>query len=178
MRAVKKTPFKTMFLIGLAILFLIILAGIILLSKTRKFSSDDFLAPGKDWPSPKKVEDYFVSNLRMTEKDLQMYKGRLEQGDKISFYVTDNSRLEGIAGNLEYYGFVRSKDALLYALGNTRDDTLGKEGSIDVGTNKTIDINAYYEISEDMSAWEIANILLNKPIFFGPQGNYGYIFMP
>ncbi|OQA83413.1 MAG: hypothetical protein BWY29_00270 [Microgenomates group bacterium ADurb.Bin238] len=143
-----------------------------------KPSDDKFLAPGKDWVSEKKVEDYFVEKLRFTEKDLEMYKNRLEEGDKISFYVTKNATLDGIISNLHYYGFIRDKQAFRYALRHSGDTKTDGVDPIRVGKNGTIDINAYYEISEDMNAWEIADTLLNKPNFFSSHGNYGNLFMP
>lgn len=160
---------------------LLIIAGIVFLitkNKVTRPEEERFLAPGYGWQSEKKVEDYFVEKLRMTEKDLEIHKNRLAEGDDISFYVTDNSTLDGIVSNLHYYGFIRDVEAFSYALENTQDTTQGKDEAIKVGDNSTIDINAYYEISENMSAWEIVDNLLNKPNFFGAHGDYGYLFMP
>ncbi|MDD5147728.1 MAG: hypothetical protein PHV63_04260 [Candidatus Daviesbacteria bacterium] len=137
-------------------------------------SQDDFKAPGRNWQSQKKVEDYFVSNLHMTPEDLKRQEDRKE----ISFYITDGSTPQGIIGNLTYYGFARNEKALQYALENTEDKTGGKDEAIKVGNNGTIDIKAFYRISEDMTAWELADTLLNKPNFYGSHGDYGYLFMP
>lgn len=169
----KKAP-----LLVFSIILLVVVAVLLNKSELTKPNEDAFLAPGYEWQSEKKVEDYYVSNLRMTEKDLEVHKNRLVEGDDISFYVTEDSTLEGILNNLEYYGFIRSKEALKYALENTTDDTSGKDKAIHVGKTGTIDINAYYEISENMSAWDIANNLLNKPNYIGAHGDYGYLFMP
>lgn len=141
---------------------------------SQQQSEEDFKAPGKSWQSQKKVEDYFVSNLHMTPEDLKHQEGRKE----ISFYVTDGSTPQGIIGNLTYYGFARNEKSLQYALENTGDKTSGKDGAIKVGNNGTIDIKAFYRISEDMTTWEIADTLLNKPNFYGSHGDYGYLFMP
>lgn len=157
---------------------LFILIPVILMIYLSKPSKDKFLPPGKDWPSQKKVEDYFVEKLHFTENDLDTYRSRLEKEDKISFYVTPNSTLEGIISNLHYYGFIRDKKAFRYALEHSRDTKTDGANPIRVGKDSTIDTNAYYEISEEMSAWEMADVLLNKPNFFGSQGDYGNLFMP
>src|SRR3989344_6477572 len=62
-------------LIGMGILLRSPLISIV--NNFNKPSEQSFQAPGRDWPSEKKIEDYFVEHLRMTEKDLQLYKNRL-----------------------------------------------------------------------------------------------------
>ncbi|QLG69724.1 MAG: hypothetical protein CH104c_0493 [Candidatus Woesebacteria bacterium] len=102
----------------------------------------------------------------------------------VSFYVTENTTLDGIIGNLYYYGFVKDEAALREALAKTKDITPGKEGAIAIPTSdpdkegiNTIDINAYYGLKKGMTAWEIADILLNQPTYL--QGRtYNYLFMP
>lgn len=159
------------------VLIFLAVGGLILVSIYFIFLSkpkeDNFKAPGRNWPSQKKVEDYFVEKLRMTPDDLKIHKDRKE----ITYRLTENSTLNGIIENLHYYGFIRDKKAFLYALEHTKDTITGKEKAIKVGKNGTIDINASYRISEDMNAWEIADILLNKPSYF-KFDEYGYMFMP
>ena len=104
-------------------------------------------------------------------------KQSLEKGDgKITLRVYPSTTYQSITANLYYYGFVRDEDALKYALEHTPDTT--PKGGIKVGENGTIELNAEYRISEDMSAWEIADILLNKPSKHFNFDDYGYIFMP
>lgn len=156
--------------IGTALVLFVI--GILLLPK--KIPKEEFSAPTRSYKSPKKVEDYFVSNLRMTPDDLKLHENR----EKVSFYVTKDNTLEAITGNLTYYGLARNEEALQYAIEQTEDKNGGKEGAIKVGNTGTIDINAFYTISENMTAWELADTLLNKPNFYGSHGDYGYMFMP
>lgn len=134
----------------------------------------DFIAPGKSWQSPKKVEDYFVEKLRFTQSDLE----RQKQSETVDFRPGKDSTLEAIISNLHYYGFVRSETALKYALEHTADTTKGNSGALSVGKNGSIDIMASYRISENMTAWEMADTLLNKSHYFGPSDEYGYMFMP
>ena len=79
----------------------------------------------------------------------------------VNFRVSKENTLIAVTGNLYYYGFVKDEEALKYALEHTKDNTSGKEGAIKVGSN-TIDTETAYTISQTMSAWEIARILLNK----------------
>lgn len=140
----------------------------------NKIPVNDFKAPGKSWNSPKKVEDYFVEKLRFTQSDLD----RQKQSETVDFRPGKGSTLEAIVSNLQYYGFIRSEKALMYALENTKDTTQGNSGSLSVGKNGSIDIVASYRISENMTAWELADTLLNKGHYFGPNDEYNYMFMP
>ncbi|MDP2649835.1 MAG: hypothetical protein Q8P10_03240 [bacterium] len=135
-----------------------------------KPSENNFKAPGNDYNSPKKVESYFVDTLKMTPQEAKKFA---DIG--VSFYVTKDTSLDGIIGNLAYYGLVKDEKALRYALENTKDTVPGKEGSIKVGNNRTIDL-AYYGLSRNMDTWQIADILLNNPHPIGTQ--YNYVFMP
>jgi len=157
-------------------IFLVILlfGSIGLIFLQNRIPSDDFKAPGKSWNSPKKVEDYFVEKLRFTQSDLE----RQKQSETVDFRPGKDSTLNAIISNLNYYGFIRSDKALMYALKNTKDTTPGNPGSLSVGKNGSIDIVASYRISENMTAWEIADTLLNKGHYFGPSDEYGYMFMP
>jgi hypothetical protein len=140
----------------------------------NKIPNEDFKAPGKSWQSPKKVEDYFVEKLRFTQSDLE----RQKQSETVDFRPGKGSTLDAIISNLNYYGFIRSEKALRYALENTKDTTQGNLGSLSVGKNGSIDIVASYRISENMTAWELADTLLNKGHYFGPNDEYNYMFMP
>jgi hypothetical protein len=140
----------------------------------NKIPNEDFKAPGKNWNSSKKVEDYFVEKLRFTQSDLE----RQKQSETVDFRPGNGSTLDAIISNLQYYGFIRSEKALMYALENTKDITQGNSGSLSVGKNGSIDIVASYRISENMTAWEMADTLLNKSHYFGPGDEYNYMFMP
>jgi len=79
----------------------------------------------------------------------------------VKFHVDKQNTLIAVTGNLHYYGFVKDEEALKYALEHTKDNTPGKDGAVKVG-DKTIDTDAVYTLSQTMSAWEIARILLNE----------------
>lgn len=161
-------------------------AGIILFNKSgnqpflpelSKPSEENFEAPGRGWPSEKKVEDYFIEHLRMTPQEAQEIRSKPGVDGKVMLRLRENSTLEGLLGNLEYYGFVRDKEALRYALEHTEDTEPGRtSGFIEIGDN-SIGLYAYYRISENMTAWEIANELLNNPTYFAFD-EYNYLFMP
>ena len=140
----------------------------------NQIPSDNFKAPTKDWKSTKKVEDYFVEKLRFTQSDLD----RQKQSETIDFRPSKGSTLEAIVSNLHYYGFIRSENAFMYALEHTTDTTNGNPGAVSVGKNGTIDTNSSYRISENMTAWELADTLLNKSHYFGENDEYHYMFMP
>lgn len=144
------------------------------LYQSKQIPKEDFLAPGKSWQSPKKVEDYFVEKLRFTQTDLERQKTATD----VDFRLSGGSTLEAIISNLHYYGFIRSEKALMYALEHTEDKTQGNPGALQVGKNGSIDLVASYRISENMTAWELADTLLNKGHYFGPSDEYGYMFMP
>lgn len=152
---------------------LIPIAGVFLL--LARPDAESFRAPGHDWNSPKRVEDYFMEKLRMSAQEAKDIRGR---GDgKVNVRINANTTLAAVTGNLYYYGFVRDEDSLLYALEHTQDTTPSNQ-AIKVGSNGSIDTNAEYRISEDMSAWEIADTLLNKPTGHFSWDEYGNFFMP
>ena len=157
-------------------IILTIVIGLVsyLFYQSKQIPKEDFLAPGKSWQSPKKVEDYFVEKLRFTQSDLE----RQKQSETVDFRPGKGSTLEAIISNLQYYGFIKSEKALRYALENTEDKTQGNPGALVIGKNGSIDIVASYRISENMTAWEMADTLLNKSHYFGPSDEYGYMFMP
>jgi hypothetical protein len=156
------------------ILLMVTVLGFAYWLKTNQIPKEDFKAPTKSWSSTKKVQDYFVDKLRFTQKDLETQKNNPD----INFRLYGGSTLEAVVSNLQYYGFIRSEKALMYALKNTEDKTVGHEGALKVGKNGSIDIYASYRISENMTTWEIADTLLNKSIFFGKGDAYDYMFMP
>ena len=66
-----------------------------------------------------------------------------------------------VVGDLHYYGFIKDEGAFKYALEHTKDNTPGKENALTIGSN-TIDRKARYKISQSMTAWQMADILLNQ----------------
>lgn len=152
-------------------LFLIITFILVYLYYFNKPSDDLFKAAGNDWNSPKRIEDYFVNDMKMSPKEAQKYANI-----GVSFYVTKNSTLDGIINNLTYYGLVRDEKALRYTLEHTKDTTPGKTDTIKVGNNGSIDLGIY-ELSRNMDTWQIADTLLNKGQERGSDP-YNYLFMP
>lgn len=164
---------KQFLFFGVAIIVLTVVY-IFFLSKP---STDSFKAPGKDWDSPKKVEDYFIEKLRMTNKEASEVRSKPGTDGTVDLRINNNVTLEALIGNLSYYGFARDEKSLQYALMHTKDTT-PSDKAIKVLTNGTIDTNAEYRISENMDAWEIADILLNKPSGHFTFDEYSYFFMP
>lgn len=183
MKMIKKTAYKKVLLVTILLISVVGVAVFLRFSKAsslprfNKPADESFLAPGRDWPSEKKVEDYFVSNLRMTQEEAKDSRSTSKGNDgKVMLRLREETTLEALISNLEYYGFVRDKEALRYALEHSEDKLTGKTDALKVGGN-TIDVWAFYRISEDMSTWEIADQLLNKPSHFSFD-EYGYMFMP
>lgn len=171
----KEKQARSPFAIFLLLLFVgVAVSSFIVFSKPDE---ENFKAPGKDWESPKKVEDYFVEKLRMSPEEARSIRNKPDVDGKVNLRLNTNVTLQALVGNLYYYGFVRDEDTLRYALENTKDTT-PSEKAIKVGENGTIDLNAEYRISEDMSAWELAEILLNKPSGHFTFDEYNYTFMP
>lgn len=78
----------------------------------------------------------------------------------IGFTIKKDTTLMAVVGDLHYYGFIKDEDAFKYALEHTKDNTPSKENALTIGSN-TIDREARYKISQSMTAWQIADILLN-----------------
>lgn len=151
---------NTLFIgIGLLVLIAICIGAFSFFKKPNK---DLFNAPGKSWNSPKKVEDYFVDRLHMSSEEASGIRTKPGVDGAVNLRITQSVTLDGLIGNLKYYGFIRDENTFRYALEHTKDTT-PSEKAIKVGDNGTIDTNAEYRISENMSAWELADILLNKP---------------
>jgi len=79
----------------------------------------------------------------------------------IEFTVSKDMALAAITGDLFYYGFIKDETALKYALENTKDTKPGGNEAVKVGDN-TIDREARYRLSQSMTAWQIADVLLNS----------------
>jgi hypothetical protein len=160
----------------LGFVFLLVL-GVIIYSKFKVPNSDSFDAPGKNWNSPKKVENYFVERLHMTPLEASEIRSKLGVDGLINLRLNTNVTLDALVSNLYYYGFVKDEAAFRYALMHTKDVTTGQT-FIKVDDTRTIDTNAEYRISENMTAWQIADILLNRPSGHFSFDEYNYFFMP
>lgn len=163
--------------------YFLILGAVLLLGVSAFFLSekqpnmDNFKAPGRNWNSPKKVESYFVERLRMTPEEALAIRSKPGVDGTVDLRINDNVTLDALVGNLYYYGFVRDENSLRYALEHTKDATPSNKAII-VDKNRTIDTNAEYRISENMDAWKIADILLNRPAGHFSFDEYNYFFMP
>lgn len=152
-------------------LTILLLVGLAVWKDKQTRFTESFKAPGNNWQSTKKIEDYFVNDMRMTPEEAKRFA---DIG--VSFYVTKNTTIDGIIGNLAYYGVVKDQNTLKYALEHTKDIVPGKDGAIKVGSNGTIDL-AVYGLSRNMDTWQIADALLNKPHYVDLT-QYNYLFMP
>ncbi len=156
---------------------LLILGVSAFLLSEKKPNMDNFKAPGRSWNSPKKVEDYFIERLHMTSLEASEIRSKPGVDGTVDLRISTNTTLAGLISNLAYYGFVRDENSLRYALEHTKDVT-PSDKAIVVDKNRTIDTNAEYRISEDMDAWQIADILLNRPSGHFTFDEYNYFFMP
>ena len=174
---------KVLIICSALVIGVLLLTGVFtrFVDSTKNFptkpSEESFKAPGKDWESSKKVEDYFVERLHMTAEEAGKVRSPGNGNDeKITLRLTQGTTLSALMSNLEYYGFVRDEKALEYALLHSVDKLPGRADALKIGSN-TVDIYSSYRISEDMDAWEIADQLLNHPTYFAFD-EYRYMFMP
>jgi len=81
----------------------------------------------------------------------------------IQFTIGKDRTLQSVIGDLKYYDFIKDESAFTFALEHTQDNTKGGENIIKVGKgSKTIERESVYTISQSMTAWELASVLLNK----------------
>lgn len=121
--------------------------------------------------SNKEVDDYFIEKLGMPAEEAKKFAG-----NEFSFYLTKDTTLNVAIKNLQEYGVIKNKETLRKALEQTRDNLPGKPDALKAGSN-TIDINAYYQLKKGLTTQQVAEILLNHPVYL--QGEkYNYIFMP
>ena len=95
------------------------------------------------------------------KSDMERFAAPRTDAPMVEFRISKVNTITAVTGNLHYYGFVKNEQAFLDALRNSKDNAPGREGAIKVGNN-TIDTESSYDISQSMTAWEIANILLNQ----------------
>jgi len=103
----------------------------------------------------------FLGGLYWYKSFQDKFAAPRKEASVVKFRVDKQNTLIAVTGNLHYYGFIKDEEALKYALEHTKDNTPGKSRAIKVGNN-TIDTKTAYDISQSMSAWEIARILLNE----------------
>lgn len=174
MAKASKSKHRILVILGV-VSFLII--GSFVYFNSRMPSQDKFEAPGKTWNSPKKVEAYFIERLHITPQEASEIRSRPGVDGSVNLRINTNVTLDALVSNLYYYGFVKDEKAFLYALEHTKDVTTGTT-FIKVGETRTIDTNAEYRISENMTSWQIADILLNRPSGHFSFDEYNYFFMP
>lgn len=165
-----KKFYKYLLLPTLAVI--VVACAVFFFNKPRQ---DLFKAPGHSWSSPKKVEDYFVETMHMPSEEAKTIRSR--GNGTVDLRIGEDTTLQALVSNLTYYGFVRDEKTLLYALEHT-NDTTSYENAIVVDKTGSIDRNSEYRISEDMTAWELADVLLNKPEGHFAYDEYRYFFMP
>lgn len=86
-----------------------------------------------------------------------------QNSQPIEFTISKDKTLVAVIGDLHYYGFIKDESSFEYALENSKDNTPGNSNSLRVGNN-TINREARYIISQSMTAWQIADVLLNNGI--------------
>jgi cell division protein YceG involved in septum cleavage len=104
-----------------------------------------------------------------------LFEAPRKSGPKVLYRVPQSATQSAITGDLKYYDFIKDETAFKFAL--------WIEGGIQ---GKDIQRGMVYEISQTMSAWQIANILLNKD-YRGepyscdhgcPEGNFNPELLP
>lgn len=74
-----------------------------------------------------------------------------KSGPKVLYSIPQSATQTAITGDLKYYDFIKDESALKFAL--------WVEGGV---LGKDVKTSMVYEISQTMSAWQIAGMLLNK----------------
>ena len=136
-------------------ILLLIFAGSYIYLKNRNIYSENYLPPEQR----KTVEAYFIEHMRVSSTEAEEMAA-----NGVDLRVSKTTTVQGIVGNLYYYGFIDSEAKLNKLLETTKDTTSGQEDSIKVGNN-TIDVNSHYYLNYQMTDEEIADILLNKAKF-------------
>ncbi|RJR29254.1 hypothetical protein C4564_02855 [Candidatus Microgenomates bacterium] len=99
---------------------------------------------------------------RMLMKSEDKFAAPKENAQTVQFQVGKSATLDGIANNLVYYGFIKDENAFKEAVLKSKDNLEGREGAIVLENGNSINTQAAYNISQSMTAWEIASILLNE----------------
>jgi len=156
---------KNILIIGSLVLVAVLATGYYFLNKPLPSTQEEL-------SSRKTVENYFIEHMNASADE-----AKTMASDGVILRLSPNSTLQGIIGNLYYYGFIDDQIAFEKLLTETADNTPGNESSIKVGEN-TIDVNSSYSLNYSMSDEEIADTLLNKAEFEKNFTRYNYLFMP
>ena len=105
-------------------ILLLIFAGSYIYLKNRNTYPENYLPPEQR----KTVEAYFIEHMRVspTEAEEMAVNG-------VDLRVSKTTTVQGIVGNLYYYGFIDSEAKLNKLLETTKDTTSGQEDSIKIG---------------------------------------------
>ena len=98
----------------------------------------------------------------LQKNKLSNFEAPRQNTQTVQFQVGKDASLDGIANNLAYYGFIKDEKVFKEALLKTEDKTEGRDGAITLTNGNTINTQATYNISQSMTAWEIASVLLNE----------------
>jgi len=155
--------------ISATIALLLIIGGVYLYQKNLQSIPEDYLP----LEQRKTVEAYFIEHMRVSPTEAQEMAV-----NGVDLRISKTTTIQGIIGNLYYYGFIDDQAKFSKLLETTKDITPGNENSIKVGTENTIDINSHYYLNYQMTEAEIADTLLNKAKFANDFSAYNYLFMP
>jgi len=156
---------KSWVVAGAIVLVLLVAGSFFLLNQTSPPVQKD-LAPRKT------VADYFVEHMRVSADEANTMAS-----NGVILRLSKNSTLQGVVGNLYYYGFIDDEAKFSKLLETAADTTPGKDDSIKAGKN-TIDVSSNYYLNYSLGDEEIADTLLNKPTFEPTFTQYNYLFMP
>lgn len=156
---------KNVLIIGSLVLVAVLATGYYFLNKPLPPTQEEL-------SSRKTVEDYFMEHMSVGAEE-----AKTMASDGVMLRLSPNSTIQGVVGNLYYYGFIDDQAAFEKLLTETTDSTPGNGSSIKIGEN-TIDVNSSYSLNYSMSDQEIADTLLNKAEFEENFTRYNYLFMP
>ncbi|MFV1917668.1 MAG: hypothetical protein ACC618_04285, partial [Patescibacteria group bacterium] len=103
-----------------------------------------------------------MAAVYLQQTSAKKFEAPKENAQTVQFQVGKEATLEGIVNNLAYYGFIKNEGAFKKAVLKSEDNTEGREGAIILENGNSINTQATYNISQSMSAWEIASILLDE----------------
>lgn len=91
----------------------------------------------------------------------QKFEAPRQNSPTIEYIIGKDNTLEAVINDLQYFDFIKDKEAFRYALSASKDQTPAIPSSLLIGNN-SIDREAKYKISQSMTAWQIADVLLNQ----------------
>ncbi len=120
--------------------------------------------------------------ISFQKERLRKFEAPRQNTPPIQLTIGKDFTLEAVVNDLKYYDFIKDESAFKYALEHTKDTSPGREGSLTVGNN-TVDREAVYTISQSMTAWQIADILLNQGEYSScdhgcPESNFSPELLP